>query len=457
MKNKVLLAGVAVAIGITAMQGASAGKLQAPPGLERQIPQLMQKMRIPGLAIAKIEDGEIAWQAAFGERAPGKPVATDTVFNAASLTKPVFATMALHLVANEGLGLDEGLHKHWIDPDVAEDVRHQALTPRIVLSHQGGLPNWRGNRELGFMFEPGARHEYSGEGYEYLRQAIENKSGREMQALVQEQVFGPASMKRSALSWSDDFADNYATGFNEAGEAIDTYITKRRPNAAAHLMTTVGDYARFAAWVSKGAELPAALFDEMRRPQALHEDPAERFGLGWKLIPVKDGEALMHDGREPGVRTYAIVLPNGEALVILTNSSNGELSFRPLVKAALADGDAIMQSADRLVWNYLVHLPPQALVPMSRGIARSPTFLATMLYAVDTVLMQTSSLSAADKAAASKAVDPYVFALLNGDIEPAQAEKLIELLLIQDGDAMRLVTKLDAKAARAWLQALNEI
>lgn len=457
MKKIILATSAAVGLGLLAMHTAHTSDVP-PANLQQEIPALMQKLQVPGLAIAKVENGQIAWRAAYGERAPGKPMEIDTVFNVASLTKPAFAGMALQLVVADALNLDEPLHQYWVDPDVANDPRHKALTPRIVLSHQSGFPNWRGNNKLGFMFEPGARHEYSGEGYQYLRHAIEKLAEKDLRQLMQENVFQPAGMQRSSMGWSDTLGDNIATGYNEAGEPIDTTIKERQPNAAAHLMTTVGDYARFTAWVADGADLPPELFNEMRTPQALHEDPAERFGLGWKLIPVNGGEALMHDGREPGVRTYAIVLPGkGEALVILTNSSNGELSFRPLVKAAMADGDEIMQSTDRLIWDYLVHLPPQALVPMSRGIARSPTFLATLLHSVDTTLVQASSLSKTEKTAASAAVDPYVLALLGGDIEPAQAEKLIEQLLVKEGDNLRLIKQFDAQAARAWLAALTDI
>lgn len=158
--------------------------MSAPEKLIQQIPELMRKAHISGLAVAKIEKGDIAWHAAFGQRTTGEPLETDTVFNAASLTKPVFATMSLHLVADGALQLDEPLHQYWVDPDVADDRRHQALTARTILSHQSGLPNWRGDRQLAFMFEPGARHEYSGEGYEYLRRAIEKLTQTRLSSLI---------------------------------------------------------------------------------------------------------------------------------------------------------------------------------------------------------------------------------------------------------------------------------
>lgn len=458
MKISTFLMGAALAFGSCTVHAAPTDSALPPEGLQQQIPELLQNARVPGIAIAKIENGRIAWRGAFGERAPGEAMTTDTVFNAASLTKPVFAVTALRLIADGEISLDTSLEDHWVDPDVAGDSRHTQLTPRILLSHQSGFPNWRGDRELRFDFNPGARHEYSGEGFEYLRRAIEEGTGKEIGALAATHVFERAGMTRTTMGWTDAIGTNVARGYNESAEPIDTYLEKRNPNAAAHLMTTVEDYARFLAWVANGADLPGKMFDEMRSPQALHADPAERFGLGWKLIPLGDGDSLMHDGREPGVRTYAIVSPkSGEGVVILTSSSNGELVYRPLIRAALADGESVLQSTDRLVWEYLQRLPPQALVPMSRGIARSPSYLSTLLHAVDTVLVRTSALDEVERTAATQAIEPYVFALLNGDLAPEQAEKLIELLLEKDGDVLRLVTGFDAEAAQAWLIALNDV
>lgn len=129
--------------------------------------------------------------------------------------------------------------------------------------------------------------------------------------------------------------------------------------------------------------------------------------------------------------------------------------FRPLVKVALSNGEAVMHSTDRLVWRYLEHLPPQALTPMSRGIARSPTFMSTLLYAVDIALIRPSALSAKEKAAARRAIDVYVVALLNGDVETADAEQLVARLLEKSGEALKLRTTFDNAQAREWAEALQ--
>lgn len=454
MQPPTLLIRVGLIAGLLVSPWAAADDV--PPAVRETIARITQRAYVPGLAIAKVERGVVRWETAHGERAPGEPMTLDTTFNVASLTKPVFATAALALVAADELALDEKVTAYWMDPDIAGDARAALLTPRLLLSHQSGLPNWRGKQPLTFLFTPGERHEYSGEGFEYLRRALEIKTGMTLGQLLADRVFEPAGMRHTTSGWSDSIGDNIALGFDESGREIDTGFKSRGPNAAANLMTTIDDYARFLAWVSRGAGLPRSMFAEMRRPQAAHADPGELFGLGWKLVPLKRETALMHDGRESGVRTWALVQPaRREALVIFTNSSNGELVFRPLVRAAFKNGDAVMASADALVWRYLEHLPPQALAPLSKAIARSPSFLSTLLHSVDTVLIQTSGLSRAEKSAAAERVDAYVFARLEGKVDAARAEQLIARLLRQNDHGPQLRRSFDAEAARAWIEALR--
>ena len=154
---------------------------QRPPDaaqLDRKIRNWLRDYRVPAAAVAIVDPANqrASWVKAFGERVPGSPATTDTIFNVASLTKPVFGMMALHLVAKGEISLDSSLDKHWIDPDIVTNDWHKKLTPRILLSHQSGFPNWRKGK-LSFQFEPGTKTGYSGEGIDYLRRAVERKTG----------------------------------------------------------------------------------------------------------------------------------------------------------------------------------------------------------------------------------------------------------------------------------------
>lgn len=432
---------------------------QTPPEmLLRQATSVTKDARISGMAMVKIDAGAIAWHENIGRRDAENTVNADTVFNAASLTKPVFAALVLQLVARDQLTLDEPLAQYWVDPDIAADPRHTALTARLVLSHQTGLPNWRGNKALHFMFAPGSRHEYSGEGFEYLRRAIERKLGKDVAALTQQYVFAPAGMTSSAMGWHASLAANLASGFNEQMQVIDTALAAKQPNAAAHLMTTAQDYARFLMWIANGAGLPAALYQDMLTPQAQHATPVERFGLGWKLVPLNGAEVLLHDGREPGVRSYAVINPqNKEGMVMLTNSANGDLAFRPISRQALSYGDLLWQSTDQLVWHYLNSLPEQALGPMTQAIARSPAYLITFLHAANTQLVQHADVPQALKAKAKAAILPLALRLLHAELAPAQTAELIGRLILAENGSVALVQRFNAAQATDWVNQLARL
>ena len=427
-----------------------------PDALATQVPIWLQQAHVPGVAIAKIEGGRLAWTAAFGERAPDTPMTGDTIFNVASLTKPVFALMALHLVADGKLALETPLAEDWVDPDIADDPRRDALTPRLALSHQTGFQNWRGGDKLAFAFDPGTHHEYSGEGYEYLRRTLEHRTGKTMPELMADTVLAKVHMPDTSFGWSHRAEGRVATGHETSGEPYHMdYLRNRKPNAAAHMLTTAADYGRFVAWVARGADLPPALFDDMRSPQ-LDGETAEQFGLGWRLTRLGGRTVLSHDGRENGVRTQAYVLPDsGEGLVILTSSDNGELLTRPLVAASLEQGPALLAAIDDDIWTYLQRMPRAQLPHIARMIVGSPPFMSKLLHAADKTLVQPSALSADDKRVAKAAIDPFVQAMVDDRAGEAQAKALLELLIEAGAQGPQWRQALSLEQAAAWLSALS--
>src|SRR5580658_1850337 len=146
------------------------------PQLERDVPELMKKDGVPGLAMAVIRGGKTTWVHGFGtkEATTGQPVTIETVFEAASLSKPVFAYGVLKLVEQGKLGLDVPLTTYLPKPYIPGDERLVKITARVVLSHRTGFPNWRGDDGLlPIYFTPGERFSYSGEGYVYLQRVVE--------------------------------------------------------------------------------------------------------------------------------------------------------------------------------------------------------------------------------------------------------------------------------------------
>src|SRR5688572_5676810 len=154
------------AVDVQSKRSAAARSLVA--HLQKQIPVWMHESKVPGLSIAVISNARIAWRGGFGikDRASQEPVTVDTLFEAASMSKPVFAYAVMKLCEKGVLHLDTPLTRYTSERFVPDDPRLDLITPRHLLSHTSGLPNWRsGDTALKLQFNPGEKWLYSGEGY----------------------------------------------------------------------------------------------------------------------------------------------------------------------------------------------------------------------------------------------------------------------------------------------------
>jgi CubicO group peptidase (beta-lactamase class C family) len=303
---------------------------------------------IPVLAIGYIKDGKIAEINVYGNLEKNIPAPVSTVFNVASLTKPITAMLTLKLVNTGKWNLDEPLCKYWTDPDIATDARTKKITTRHVLSHQTGFPNWRNknvNGKLSFESEPGTTYNYSGEGYEYLRKALENKFQKTLDQLAYELIFQPLQMKDTRLIWDDTMDEKrFAKGDDGKGNQYKTG-KRKTANAADDLLTTVHDYTTFILHVMNGAGLTDELYSQMISNQVKIKSN-QYCGLGWMVDEhISDGEfAITHGGKDEGVNTIVFILPKSkEGLVIFTNSDSGTDVYIPAIVAYLGSrGQAII-------------------------------------------------------------------------------------------------------------------
>lgn len=306
-----------------------------------KITALMRQHNIPSMAMARIANGKIAEIRAFGTYDDRRAVPANAIYNVASLAKPVTALTVLKLVGAGQWSLDTPLSDYYVDPDVAGSPYLKDLTTRMVLTQRSGFPNWRyltPSRKLAFEFKPGTKYQYSGEGFEYLRKALESKFHKSLEELAQEQVFGPLGMKDTHYSFASNVdVSRYAPPHDADGRVINL-PHHFNVNAAANLLTTAPDYARLMVALLNGAELPPSLYQDMITPQA-NKAPDVDWGLGWGIYENLGPDkiyALQHTGGDDGIKAIAVAFPKSrDGILVIANSENGISLWKKILEESL--------------------------------------------------------------------------------------------------------------------------
>ncbi|MCH6232905.1 serine hydrolase domain-containing protein [Cognataquiflexum rubidum] len=306
------------------------------------ISKIMDEKEIPGLSYSWLEEGKLKESFAIG-RANNKnqPVDQETVFSAASLSKPIFAYLVLQMVAEGILDLDMPLYTYFDYPDIAHDPRHKLVTSKMVLSHTSGLPNWRKGK-LQFQYEPGERFRYSGEGFVWLQKVVEHLKGNNLEELAKEYVFEPLGMERSSFVFLEEFDANHSLSFKKNGKQMGKSKVKN-PNAAASLQTTAYDYALFLEALLEGKKMSPGFQQLMFTPQVqvnLKEGKGQQvyWGMGVGIQETTEGRQIFQWGDNFTFRGFFTAnIETGNAVVYFTNSQNGLSPVRELVKLGMPD------------------------------------------------------------------------------------------------------------------------
>jgi CubicO group peptidase (beta-lactamase class C family) len=318
---------------------------------DARIRALMTSGDVPGLSAAVVRNGKVAWEGVFGVLHTGsrQPVRPNSIFQAASLTKPVFAYGVMKLVELGQLDLDAPLSK-WLPNYMPKDDPAQRITARQVLSHSTGLPNWRRpGMDLKSHFTPGERFSYSGEGYVYLSRVVERITGQSLETFMHEAVLGPLGMKDSSLVWQSSFDGRVAAGHDGGGRPFPVR-KDNAPNAAASLLTTAGDFARFMAAVVEGrglkAETKALMFKahtpvkfmcgECLSPERKAYEGEMSWALGWG-VDRNDGREDYFQWGDNGIyKAFVVVSPKRrDGVIVFLNSISGLSIAEDLVKELL--------------------------------------------------------------------------------------------------------------------------
>ncbi|HUR56704.1 MAG TPA: serine hydrolase domain-containing protein [Opitutaceae bacterium] len=327
----------------------------------------MSVHQVPGLSIAVINDGQIEWARGYGVLRAGEftAVKSDTLFQAASISKPVAALGALTLVQSGELSLDRDVNeqlKSWKVP-VAPAAGGEKVTVRRLLSHTAGLTvhgfsgyaadrppptlvqvlngndasNAANTAAIRIDLKPGTKWRYSGGGYLVLQQLMLDVSGREFPALMQERVLAPAGMKASTFEQPLPAAraSEAAAGHDAEAKPVPGHAHIYPELAAAGLWTTPADLARFVLALQRSLEakdglVTQALATEMITPIL----PDAEYGLGIGVKGAGEKLQLTHGGSNEGFRCMLVFYPRlRRGAVLMTNSDNGNRIITEVLRA----------------------------------------------------------------------------------------------------------------------------
>ncbi|GAB2955796.1 serine hydrolase domain-containing protein [Hymenobacter coalescens] len=308
---------------------------------QQELTALLQKASVPGLQVVYTR-GTVVKVYSAGVRQAGNQAAVDatTTFQAASLSKVVLAYLTLRLHDRGIINLDQSLLSYYSYPRLRTQPRAAAISARMVLTHTSGLPNWAEN-PLGATWETSAlqlKHapdscwNYSGEGFVFLQKTLEHLTGKPLQTLAQEEVFGPLGMAGSSYVWRVAFGRNASYGHNQAGKP--TEIRRfAEANAGFSLLTTATDYSRFVQALMLGqglkpatAQLLTAAANPANRcgQRSTPTDAHIAWGYGIGQATTSAGPALWHWGDNGDFKAFFMAFPAQKtSLVFFTNGANG--------------------------------------------------------------------------------------------------------------------------------------
>lgn len=334
-----------------------------PPVLVRgespKMPSLAERMaqlKVPGVSIAVIHEGRIEWARGFGvTRVGGPSVTADTLFQAASISKPVFALAVLHRVDAGKLDLDTNVNEYlktWKVPD-NEFTKDKKVTLRGILSHSAGLtvhgfPGYASNEKLPTTVQildgtppantgairvdivPGTQNRYSGGGYVVAQQLLFDVTGVPLPKLMHDSVLAPFGMTRSTYEQPlpAKRLSEVATPYRDDGKPVEGGPHTYPEMAPAGLWTTPSDLARYALGVQAALAGKSKAVISAQTARKMLTPVIENQGIGPQVGGRTSRKFFQHGGANEGYRCQLVSYEDGEGAVVMTNSDNGgQLTF----------------------------------------------------------------------------------------------------------------------------------
>lgn len=323
----------------------------------------MRELKVPGVSVAVFHDGHIEWTRGWGlaDVEARRKVDDDTLFQAASISKPVAAVAALALVSRGRLTLDDDVNKFlksWKVPE-SKYTATDKVTLRRLLTHSAGITvsGFRGyaaTEEFPTLLQIlggtkpansapivvdipiGSRWRYSGGGFSIVQQLIEDDTGKPFAQSARELVLEPLGMKNSTFlqPLPANLRDQAATGYRSSGQPVDGRYHNYPEQAAAGLWTTAGDLAKFAMELQKIASGKSSNLLSQQLARDMINRQFEQWGLGVAIEGEGAASRFAHGGSNEGFRCQlAAFRLTASGIVVMTNSDTGAVLAAEIVRA----------------------------------------------------------------------------------------------------------------------------
>lgn len=329
--------------------------------IDEYVQSELQSQRIPGVSIAVVRNGELVKAQGYGlaNVELNVPVTAETIFQSGSVGKQFTATLAMMLVEEGKLSLDDAIGKYIADaPPI-----WKGITLRHLLTHTSGLSNDIYNRinmrqdytedelvkEIAATpldFQPGEQWNYSNPGYVMMGIIIHKATGKFYGDLLREKIFEPLGMTTARIIDEADIIPNRAAGYRLVDGELknqEWVAPKLNTTADGALYLTALDMAKWAAGLDAGKLLSRASFDQMWTPVKLKDGKVEQYGFGWAFGEVRGHRIIEHGGGWQGFTTqisrYLGKADDKLTVIVLTNLAGG----RP---ARIAKGIAGLYNAE---------------------------------------------------------------------------------------------------------------
>ncbi|HTB10008.1 MAG TPA: serine hydrolase [Bryobacteraceae bacterium] len=346
------------------------------PVASSKLTDRMAALHVPGVSIAVIHDGKIEWARGFGvTRTDGPAVTPDTLFQAASISKPVAAMAVLHIVQSGKLNLDTDVNQYLKTWKVPENsfTEKTKVTLRELLSHTAGMtvhgfPGYASNVPEPTLVQilngqgntpaivvdttPGTIWRYSGGGFVVAQLLLQDVTGQPFPKLMHDTVLGPAGMARSTYEQPlpPSRMPEAAMAYQRDGQPVKGGPHVYPEMAPAGLWTTPSDLARFAIEIQKdlagrsGGVLSQAMAQEMLKPGM------NKWGIGIGTGGEAAHPYFTHGGANEGFQCNLVAYNSGDGAAIMTNSDNGgQLASEILRTIAHEYGWPDFQPSERMV------------------------------------------------------------------------------------------------------------